>query len=142
MLLNQILQSKGSAVHSIGPDDSLSQVVQKLVACNCGSLLVCDNEEIVGIITERDILRACATHEGHLSELRVRDRMSSPVVTALPQDRVSDVMGLLTSKRIRHLPVVDEEGNLVGMISIGDVVKAQHDQLSVENHYLKQYIRS
>ena len=69
----------------------------------------------------------------------VEEAMTCNVVTASPNDSVEEVMGLLTDRRIRHLPVLDN-GKLVGIISIGDVVKAQHDELSLENHYLRSYI--
>jgi CBS domain-containing protein len=77
-----------------------------------------------------------------LAELRVADFMSREIVTGTPSDDAADTMGLLTEKRFRHLPIVDDDGRLVGMISIGDVVKAHHDELSVENHFMKSYIQS
>ncbi len=141
MTLQDILRVKGSAVHSIDPDATLEDVVQTLVARNCGSLVVCDQGTLSGIITERDILKACAAHPGQLKQLRVRDLMTRDPATATPQDSVEDTMGLMTNRRIRHLPII-EDGKLVGLISIGDVVKAQHDSLSLENHYLKTYIHS
>ena len=141
MTLQDILRVKGSAVHSIDPNANLDDVVQTLVARNCGSLIVCDQRTLLGIITERDILRACATHAGQFNQLRVCDVMTANPITASPQDSVEDTMGLMTDRRIRHLPIL-EDGNLVGLISIGDVVKAQHDSLSLENHYLKTYIHS
>lgn len=94
---------------------------------------------MVGIITERDILRACASTRRSLEDLRVRDRMSRCPVTATLDDEIADTMGAMTEHRIRHLPVI-ENGSLVGLISIGDVVKAQHNELCRENHYLKSYI--
>jgi CBS domain-containing protein len=141
MILQDILRVKGSAVHSIDPSATLEDVVQTLVACNCGSLVVCNEGTLAGIITERDILKACAAHPGQFKQLRVREVMATHPVTASPQDSVEDTMGLMTNRRIRHLPII-EEGQLVGLISIGDVVKAQHDSLSLENHYLKTYIHS
>ena len=141
MTLQDILRVKGSAVHSISPAAMLDDVVQTLVARNCGSLVVCDEGSLTGIITERDILKACAAHPSEFKQLRVRDVMTADPVTATPQDSVEDVMGLMTNRRIRHLPIIDD-GKLAGMISIGDVVKAQHDSLSLENHYLKTYIHS
>jgi CBS domain-containing protein len=141
MTLQDILRVKGSAVHSISPEATLDDVVQTLVARNCGSLVVCDEGMLAGIITERDILKACAAHPGEFKQLRVRDVMTVDPVTATPQDSVEDTMGLMTNRRIRHLPII-EDGRLAGMISIGDVVKAQHDSLSLENHYLKTYIHS
>jgi CBS domain-containing protein len=95
---------------------------------------------MVGIITERDILRACASRKASLEELRVRDVMSGDLVTGTPHDSVQDAMGVMTNRRLRHLPIVNDDGRLVGIVSIGDLVKHQHDQLSMENHYLKSYI--
>ena len=127
MTLREILQQKGSEVYSIEPGATLEDVVQMLVENNCGSLLVCDpssDQPMVGIITERDILRATAKADGSLAEIRVEQVMTANVITGSPQDSIESVMGLLTERRIRHLPVV-EDNNLKGMISIGDVVKAQ-----------------
>ncbi len=142
MLLRDILRQKGGDVHRVAPHATLAEAVDRLVEHNIGSLLVCDGDTIAGIITERDILRACRTCAGQLDAQQVRDHMTGldQLITGKPDDRVSEVMGLLTEKRIRHLPVL-EGGKLVGLISIGDVVKAQHDLLSVENHYLKSYIQ-
>lgn len=141
MNVQQILQAKGSQVHSINPDASLEDVVQSLVAKNCGSLIVLENGQVVGIITERDILRACAAESRPLTQVRVQERMTRDLVVGQPDANVSQVMGLMTQRRIRHLPIMDGSV-LLGMISIGDIVKAQHDHLSLENHYLKEYIQS
>jgi CBS domain-containing protein len=147
MFIEDILREKGSRVFSIQPDATLDDVVQALVRHNCGSLLVCrendrcDGPDLVGIITERDILRSCAKHRCPLGELKVSDFMTRNVVTGSPRDDVEHIMGLMTEKRVRHLPILDE-GRLLGLISIGDVVKFQHQQMAVENHYLKTYIQS
>lgn len=141
MTLQDILRVKGSAVHTIQPDATLEEVVQTLVGHNCGSLVVCDGHNLAGIITERDIMKSWARHRGELSTLRVRDAMTADPITGTPQDSVEDTMGVMTDQRIRHLPIL-EDGKLVGLISIGDVVKSQHDSLSLENHYLKTYIQS
>ena len=144
MNLREILHSKGHVVHTIGQNATLEDVVQKLVRHNVGSLVVYDAEtstsgRMVGIITERDILKACAVHQGTLSALRVADAMTIDMVVGSPCDSVEDTMGLMTQMRIRHLPVV-EDGQLLGLVSIGDVVKTQHDRLTMENHYLKSYL--
>lgn len=149
MTLGEILAAKGHAVHTISSNATLDDVVHTLVRHNCGSLVVCDGEircgetrdtgHMIGIITERDILKACAAHDGALANLRVRDAMTTNVTTGDPADSVEETMGLMTRMRIRHLPVI-EHGQLQGLISIGDVVKCQYDQLSMENHYLKTYI--
>lgn len=139
MKLRTILQNKGSEVHSISPADALDSAVDRLVGHNCGALVVMEGERMVGIITERDVLKACAELKNPL-EAAVADRMTTDLVTATPDDDVEHVMGLMTNHRIRHLPVVDTS-RLVGVISIGDIVKSQHDELSNENRFLKQYIQ-
>ncbi len=140
MRVYDILQSKGDKVHQISPNASLAEAVARLVRFNCGSLMVAEFESIFGIITERDILKAIESQKQSLSELSVRDFMSRKLITGNPTDDVGNVMGVMTSNRVRHLPIFDE-GRLVGMISIGDVVKAQFELLAVENHYLKVYIQ-
>lgn len=142
MKVREILCVKGSRIFSISPEASLSDVVRKLVQYNCGSLVVCTGDNrMVGIITERDILRSCANPGVPLEQNKVADRMSSEPISGTPDDDVSHMMGLMTRNRIRHLPVVEDD-KLVGIISIGDIVKAQHDQIVMENHYLKEYIQS
>lgn len=139
MQVREILSDKGSTVYTCSPSDSLADVVDLLVGYNCGSLVVSEHGEMVGIITERDILRACAMTRQSLEVLSVRDRMTRCPVTATPDDEIADTMGAMTEHRIRHLPVVDG-GRLAGVVSIGDVVKAQHNELCRENYYLKSYI--
>lgn len=141
MFVRDILQTKGVTVHCCGPDDTLADVVELLVGHNIGSLVVLQDDEMIGIITERDILRASAASRGVLESVRVQERMTRCPVVATPDEEVSDTMGVMTERRIRHLPVL-ENGRLVGIISIGDIVKAQHAELSRENHYLKSYIQS
>lgn len=141
MTLQQILSIKGRHVHSISPDKTLQDVVHLLVEHNCGSLLVCADDQMVGIITERDILRACAELGQPLANVPVADRMTRDVVTCTPDCSVETIMGMMTDHRVRHMPLLDG-GRLAGMISIGDIVKAQHDELCLENQYLKNYIQS
>ncbi len=148
MTLRDILRVKGSAVHTIDPSASLEDVVRQLVERNCGSLVVCgagadcqgQADLVQGIITERDILRALAARRGSLAELKVGETMTRELITGALGDSVEHTMGVMTEHRIRHLPIL-EDGRLAGIISIGDVVKAQHDQMVVENHYLKSYIQ-
>jgi CBS domain-containing protein len=146
MTLHDILRNKGTNVFTIAPEATLADVARALADHNIGSLLVCEpvdgsGERLLGIITERDLVRACAKNPTTpLGRLKVADVMVRDLITVSPADSVEDTMGLMTERRIRHLPVV-EDGRLAGMISIGDVVKAQHDSLTMENHYLKSYIR-
>jgi CBS domain-containing protein len=144
MKLHEILSAKGNRVCSISPDASLQDVVERLLEHRIGSLVVLEldgrgNQVLVGIVTEHDILRACSPGSRSLREIRVFEMMSKPLITAAPDDEVEQVMGLMTTRRIRHLPVL-QEGVLAGIISIGDVVKAQHDQLALENKFMKDYI--
>jgi CBS domain-containing protein len=144
MKLQDILDVKGATVRSISPDATLQDVVRVLMEHRIGSLVVCRPEaagrdKLVGIITDRDILYACVAGSRPLAEVRVADAMSTNLVTGSPDDEVEFVMGLMTTRRIRHLPVL-VEGRLAGMISIGDVVKAQYDRLAVENRFMKDYI--
>lgn len=146
MKLMDILRVKGSDVHSIGPQAKLTDVVRKLVEFNIGSLVVCEDlgcrkGRVLGIITERDILRICDESQASLAEKTVAEVMTHDVVVGSPYDSIDETMGLMTEHRIRHLPVMENDV-LKGMISIGDVVKAHHHLAVVENHYLKSYIQS
>jgi signal-transduction protein with cAMP-binding, CBS, and nucleotidyltransferase domain len=144
MFLRDILNAKGTVVHTIAAEATLEDVVAALVRHNCGSLVVYDKSSparMLGIVTERDILRSIARTKAPLAELKVLDTMTSNVVVGAPSDSVEDTMGLMTNKRIRHLPVVEDD-QLLGLVSIGDIVKMQHDRLTMENHYLKSYLQS
>lgn len=142
MRLRDVLAGKSKEVRTISSRATCDDVVAELVRYNIGSLIVRDTPEgpILGIITERDILKAHAANRVPLSELPVARFMSSALVTAGPDDDITVAMGLMTRHRIRHLPVV-EEGQLFGLVSIGDVVKAQHDELVMENHHMRSYIQ-
>lgn len=144
MTLYDILRTKGSAVHTIGPNATLEEATEELVRHNIGSLVVCDRdlsegERLLGIITERDIIRFAASGMGELAAFKVAAFMTRRVLTGSPHDSVETIMELMTTNRVRHLPVLSE-GRLVGLISIGDVVKSQLDQLAMENHFMKHYI--
>ncbi len=141
MRVQEILSRKGDSVYQISPDATLAEAVDRLVNFNIGSLLVSDGESIYGIITERDIMKVIADSRRPLGEVFVHEQMTSEMVTGEPNDNVNDIMGTMTSRRVRHLPIMDN-GRLAGMISIGDIVKAQYDSLVVENHYLREYIQS
>src|SRR5438067_5978311 len=107
MLVSDILAHKGKLVHTCGPDDTLADVADLLVGHNIGSLVVMQDEEMIGIVTERDILRASAATRGPLEFVRVRDRMTRCPIVASPGDAVADIMCVMTERRIRHVPVVE-----------------------------------
>jgi CBS domain-containing protein len=142
MKVHDILSVKGSAVQGVSPEATLQEVVRRLLEHRISSLIVFQpdgGDQPVGIITAYDILRASVAGSRPLTEVRVAEMMSTPLVTAGPDDDVEWVMGLMTTRRIRHLPVL-AAGRLAGIISIGDVVKAQHDRLVLENKFMKDYI--
>ena len=143
MTLSEILRTKGSDVYSTVPSVTLRRVAEILVENNCGSLIVVDKQgsrKMIGIITERDILRACSK-EISLDDTPAKEIMTTNMIIGRATATIADAMGLMTVNRVRHLPVVEDD-ELVGMVSIGDLVKAQYDKLTAENHYLKNYIQS
>lgn len=147
MNLGEILAEKGTDVYTVGPDATLQEAAERLVKHGVGALLVFQRGsdhrstgQLLGIVTERDLLRAFASARA-LGKIRVAEVMSTRLVLGSPQDEVENVMGLMTRERKRHLPVV-ADGRVQGMVSIGDVVKVQHDHLAVENRFMKDYIRS
>ncbi len=140
MKILDILREKGTDVLTIGPERTVHHAMRTLVEHNIGSLVVRgQGGEIVGIITERDILRECAKGPGRLQERVVRDAMTSDLIIGVPGDNLDYVMGIMTKNRIRHLPIMDDE-NLRGIISIGDVVNALRREIEFENRMLKDYI--
>jgi CBS domain-containing protein len=139
--VSEILGDKGKEVLKIEADASALDAVKQMVEANVGSLLVTDGGEVTGIVTERDYLRRVA-HEGPTDDsVTVRDLMSSPLVVVSPETEIDECMAVMTDRRIRHLPVV-EEGEVVGIVSIGDVVKFKSKQQSFEIRYLTDYITS
>ena len=139
--VSEILGDKGMDVLKIEADAPVLEAVKQMVDANVGSLLVTDGGEVTGIVTERDYLRRVA-HEGPAdNSVAVRDIMSSPLVVVSPETEIDECMAVMTDRRIRHLPVVDD-GEVVGIVSIGDVVKFKSKQQSFEIRYLTDYISS
>lgn len=139
MKLKDIVKAKGSTVFSIDPDKSVKDAIDMLVHFNVGALLVIEDARPVGIFTERDTLRTVAKDPSILSDVRIGTVMSTELIIGDLEDEVEDAMQVMTSKRIRHLPVMTEE-RLAGLVSIGDLVKTQHDEKTVTIRYLKDYI--
>jgi CBS domain-containing protein len=137
--VSEILGDKGSDVLEIEAGASVLEAVKRMVEANIGSLLVRDAGEVAGIVTERDYLRSVAL-EGTDEQLTVREIMSSPLVVVSPETTIDECMALMTDRRIRHVPVVGAEGEVVGIVSIGDVVKFKSKQQSFEIRYLTDYI--
>jgi CBS domain-containing protein len=137
--LSEILAEKGSDVLRIDADASVFEAVERMVAKNVGSLLVMEGSDLAGIVTERDYLRRVALPGLSDRSTAVREIISSPLIVGTPQTTVEECMTLMTERRIRHLPVV-EAGEVVGIVSIGDVVKFEADRQRSELRYLNEYI--
>ncbi len=137
--VTDILKAKGSTIHSIGGDATVYDAVKRMVEHNVGALLVVHGEDAVGIITERDYLREIVLKGRTSRETRVEEIMSRRVVCVEPDRPVEECMAIMSERRIRHLPVV-EGGRLVGLVSIGDLVKQRATDREFEIRYLTDYI--
>ncbi len=141
MNVRSILERKGADVATIAGSASLADAAARLRDLGVGALVVSpDGATIVGIVSERDVVRAAATHGASSLGRTVESVMSADVTTCRPTDVVPRLMELMTEHRIRHLPVVDDAGNLCGIISIGDVVKTRLSELEDENRALADYL--
>jgi CBS domain-containing protein len=138
-LLSSILEEKSADVLQIDGGATVFEAITKMVDANVGSLLVTEDGEVAGIMTERDYLRRVTLQGRTDKETAVRDIMSSPLVVATPETSIDECMAMMTDRRIRHLPVVDG-GEVVGVISIGDLVKFRSKQQAFEIKYLTDYI--
>jgi CBS domain-containing protein len=140
MKAREILETKGSRVVTCHEDDSLLDALAIFSANRIGSLLVVDShDKIQGIIAPRDILLVVLRNVEEIKSLKVNDIMTKDLIVATMDDDVEYLQAIMTENRIRHIPIL-EKAELKGLISIGDVVKAQIEEKEVENRYLKDYI--
>ncbi len=138
--LLKIKDFKYRVVVTIGPNETISAAIQKLVEHDRGSLPVCnDKGELVGIITERDIVRKCFARSDALTEIMIQDIMSKQVVIANPEDDLDYAISMMKQKRIRHLPIVDNL-KVMGMISMRDLLGVQLEESKTQARYLSDYI--
>lgn len=141
MNVQSILGVKGSAVVTVSEETTLADAAGTLRDNGIGALIVSnDGQHIDGIVSERDVVRGLANHGASVLGRPVSSVMSSDVITCRVADSVESLMVSMTERRIRHLPVVDDDGIIGGVISIGDVVKARLGQLETENQQLYDYI--
>jgi CBS domain-containing protein len=135
-----VIKRKGSSVVSITPDRTIADATNLLTENRIGAVLVLDsNQGIRGIISERDIIRALSKYGANALTHRVEALMTKDVQQCSPKDTIAEVMTTMTTRRFRHLPVV-EDGKLLGMISIGDVVKQRLDDTELEVETLRGYV--
>lgn len=140
MRLREILQQKGHSVVGIRADRTVLEAARTLVEHGIGSLVVQDEGRLLGIITERDILRLTA-RSVPLEETLVRTAMTVDVVTTTSDAELQATMTTMTERRIRHLPVLSEDGDLEGLVSIGDLLNACRVEAEAENTHLREYIQ-
>ena len=137
--VSQILKEKGNQLFQVEATATVFDAIKRMVDANVGALLVTEGGRITGIMTERDYLRR-VTLEGRTDkEARVAEIMSSPLVYVTPDTSIEECMALMTDRRIRHLPVVDGD-DVVGLVSIGDLVKFQTKEQNFRIQYLTEYI--
>ena len=139
MRISDVLRVKGSTVATVDPGISVSGLIGELAGHNIGAMVVVENEQVVGIVSERDVVRQLHQRGAELLNARVSDIMTSSVFTCLPTDSVDSLAATMTERRIRHMPVV-VEGRLVGIVSIGDVVKSRIGELESDREQLESYI--
>ena len=137
--VRQLLANKGHRIFAIGPDEPVLAAVRLMADHYIGALLVMRGDELVGIVSERDYARKIILQNRASAETPVRDIMSSPVVTVRPSDTTDTCMRICTERRVRHLPVV-EGGKVVGVLSIGDLVKSVISEQSQQIEHLQRYI--
>ncbi|MBM3508741.1 MAG: CBS domain-containing protein [Alphaproteobacteria bacterium] len=140
MNVASILAAKGNSVLTAPPTATVADIVATLQERNIGSIVISDDgARVLGIVSERDIVRDLALHGSSVLTRHVSDVMTRNVVTCSVGDSVNDLMSTMTAKRIRHLPVIDR-GRLCGVISIGDVVKCRLEEVESEANAMRQYI--
>ena len=139
MLVSQILRAKGDAVFTVAPTDTVGRVAELLHSKRIGALVVTEADRVVGIVSERDIVRAVAGGDVTVTSRPVSAYMTANVVFAAPGETLDSLLSRMTDRRIRHLPVC-QAGRLVGIVSIGDLVKWKISEVEAEADGLKAYI--
>jgi CBS domain-containing protein len=139
MLVNQILKNKGSQVFTCTADETLTSASALLFARSVGAMVVMDGEQVVGILSERDVVRAVAQGGAEALRQSVSRFMSAEIIIARLSETVDELMSRMTDRRVRHLPVC-EDGRLIGIVSIGDLVKSKIADTVMEAETLKAYI--
>ena len=139
MRIADVLRNKGASVATITPETSVSGLLTELSVHNIGAMVVVSPDGVVGIVSERDVVRALQQRGADLLRCPVSDIMTKFVATCTPTDSVDSLSVLMTQKRVRHIPVM-ENGRLTGIVSIGDVVKTRMEELEATQEQLQAYI--
>ena len=139
MRIADVLRGKGGAVVTINPDATVAELLAGLANHNIGAMVVAGPDGVKGIVSERDVVRQLHTHGASVLSRPVEDIMTSVVSTCTKEDTVDSLTLLMTENRVRHVPVL-EDGKLIGIVSIGDVVKTRMQELESEHEQLQSYI--
>ncbi len=131
MLISDILRTKGQTVVTVRPDHTVKDAVERLAEHRIGALVVLEGLKPVGIFSERDLVNRLAKNGARAYQFEVRELMSSPVISGTPADTIDETLQLMTRKRIRHLPIL-LDGELVGVVSLGDLVKYRFEEKELE----------
>ena len=140
MLVSQVIKQKGGTVYSVTPEVSMADAVRELTEKRVGALLVLDGGRVAGVFSERDIVREVALAGAEALKRPVGDHMTREVICAHPHETVDELLARMTDRRVRHLPVVSRQGQLCGLVSIGDLVKHKISEVEAEAQGLKNYI--
>lgn len=144
MYVQSILDTKGSKVVTTHPGETIAATARLLTENRIGAALVLNgpgdgNGQVVGVISERDIVAGMAKYGTRVTEMTVADLMTREVLLCRPNDSIADIMAVMTARRVRHLPVIEGD-RLVGIVSIGDMVKHRLDEAAMEVDSLRQYV--
>jgi CBS domain-containing protein len=139
MRIADVLRTKGGAVATITPETSVSGLLNELALHNIGAMVVVSTDGVVGIVSERDVVRKLHERGADLLRMPVSEIMTTMVATCAPAETVDHLSALMTNKRVRHVPVVEND-RLIGIVSIGDIVKQRMQELESEQRALHDYI--
>ncbi len=140
MKVRDLLDSKGKDIVSIDVNSSVDDAIRSMNARKISAIMVTEQGKTVGIFTERDVVRSYITSDGKsFKDAKVRDAMVTNLIVAVPDDELADISSIMVEKNIRHLPVLDN-GRVIGMLSIRDIIQTQVKKLTADLHYLRDYI--
>jgi CBS domain-containing protein len=141
MTVKDILEKTKRPVITITGDKTIRDAMKVLIENKIGSVVVIgDAGDPVGILTERDVFRLCYESTGGIMDMKISDHMTVNLLIGVPDDDIEYIASVITSKRVRHIPIIDKKKKLCGLISIGDIVKARMKQAEVHVRYLQEYI--
>ncbi|MDS4030857.1 MAG: CBS domain-containing protein [Candidatus Contendobacter sp.] len=141
MQLKEILRKKGGQPVTVPTTATVADAIRAMTEHKVGSVMIPNADgSPAGIFTERDVLNLCAEGRTDFAKMSIRPCMTCDMTTGKPGDTISEVLAVMTTKRFRHMPVVDEDGKLIGVVSIGDLVKAKLEETAQEAQALREYI--